>query len=163
MAEKNQQYQSLFDRIGDWLNEAAPNEMNNVKQWVSKAEQLIDAAADVSVNEYQLSIDSFKHDLFGFYRHYQQDAEQSLYLVGLQEGMWQHLANMTDQTQVEWQEFLDDIDHDGVYKSGDLIGFGRIICTNCQHKMDITHACKVIDCPNCGHTSYIRQAFEHNI
>ncbi|WP_371188992.1 zinc ribbon-containing protein [Thalassotalea maritima] len=163
MTEQNQQYQGVFDRLSAWLDKAAPDEMHSIRQWVNKAEEFIDAAADVSVNEYQLSVDSFKNDLLGFYRHYQQDAEESLYLDAVQEGMWQHLANMTDTTQVEWQEFLDDIDHDGVYRSGDVIGFGRLSCNGCGRVVDITHASTVIDCPKCGHNTYSRQLFKRNV
>ncbi|MDN3652562.1 hypothetical protein QWY77_07260 [Thalassotalea ponticola] len=163
MSEKKQHYDSLVERVNDWLGQAAPAEMKSIEQWVEKAEQLLDAAAQVSVTEYQLSIDSFKRDLLGFYHSYQHDAQHSTYLANLQEGMWHHLANLTDQTQIEWAEFVADVEHDGVYKTGDVIGFGQLVCMQCRHVIDICHATEVTDCPKCGHNRFIRQAFEHNI
>ena len=163
MADKNKAYQGVFDHMYEWLKSAAKEDVKYLNSWVDKVNDYINAAEDVSINNYGLSVESFKHDLLGFYRHYQADTENSLYLDTLGEGMWQHLANMTDQTQIEWQELLDDIEHDGVYKTGDVIGFGRIICNGCGRKVDITHASTVIQCPKCGANEYSRQMFEHNL
>ncbi|WP_068547486.1 zinc ribbon-containing protein [Thalassotalea crassostreae] len=156
---KNQQYQSLFDKVYLWLKAAKDSEVKSVNQWVNKAEQVLDAAEELSVNEYQLSIKSFKQDLLGFYRHNKNDAKDSLYLTSLGEGMWQHLAKITDQTQIEWTELVDDFDHDGIYRTGDLIGFGQIQCHACSHSFDITHATNLSDCPHCGGSEFSRHSF----
>lgn len=158
MSKKNTQYQSVFDSVYSWLKKAKPEEMKSIGQWLNKAEEVIQAAEDVSVNEYQLSLTSFKQDLLAFYQHNKNDAQKSLYLKTLGEGMWQHLAQMTDQTQVEWSELIDDFNHDGTYKTGDLIGFGRIVCQDCGRAVDITHASVVIQCPDCGCNDYTRHA-----
>lgn len=159
MSEKNSNYQNVFDKIYLWLKDAKNDEVKSIVQWVNKADEFINAAEQVSINEYQLSVESFKQDLLGFYQHNKTDAENSLYLNAISEGMWQHLANMTDQTQVEWTELVDDFNHDGTYKTGDLIGFGRIQCQGCGRQVDVTHASTVIQCPSCGSNEYSRQAF----
>ncbi|KGJ97181.1 zinc ribbon-containing protein [Thalassotalea sp. ND16A] len=159
MSEKNKEYQSVFDKIYLWLKDAKKSEIQSIQQWVNKADEIITAAEQVSINEYQLSVNSFKQDLLGFYQHNKDDAENSLYLTSISEGMWQHLAKMTDQTQIEWSELVDDFDHDGTYQTGDTIGFGRIQCQGCGRTVDITHASTVVQCPDCGGHEYSRQAF----
>ena len=160
MADKNPQYQGLFDKIYDWLRTASNADKSKVSQWVNKAEEFINAAEQLSVSEYQLSLTNFKQDLLAFYNQQKQDANNSLYLQSINEGMWQQLAHITDQTQIEWSELVDDFEHDGVYHSGDLIGFGRVSCEQCGHIIDITHASKLINCLECGSNKYNRQAFE---
>lgn len=160
MTKPNPNYQSVFDKVYDWMKEAKNEELNSISQWVSKAEEFISAAEALSVNEYQLSVADFKQDLLGFYRQNKEDADNSLYLKSIQEGMWQHLAKMTDQSQVEWAELVDDFEHDGAYQEGDVIGFGQLICQNCAHEVDILHASTVVSCTNCGHTKFSRKAFD---
>ncbi|WP_371377082.1 zinc ribbon-containing protein [Thalassotalea aquiviva] len=160
MNKPNQQYQNVFDKISRWLKEASKDEKLSIMNWVHQADEYIKAAEDISVNEYQLSVKDFKRDLLGFYKSLKQDAEQSLYLKSLQEGMWQHLAHMTDQSQVEWSELLEDFNHDGVYQAGEVIGFGQIICQQCQHQIDIHHATTILPCPKCQGKTFTRKGFD---
>lgn len=159
MNKPNSDYQDVFDKIYLWLQKAKQDELNSIKSWVAKAEEVIDAAEELSINEFQLSVDSFKQDLVGLYKLNQQDADNSLYLRSLQEGLWQKLAQMTDQSQVEWSELVDDFSHDGIYHEGDSIGFGQLVCRNCQHEVDIYHAVTIVACTECGSTEFSRKAF----
>lgn len=156
MAKENPEYQSVFDKVYDWLQQAKKDEVAHIMNWVAKANEYIKAAEDISVNEYQLSVDDFKRDLFGFYSANKQAEPQSLYVKSLKEGMWQHLSHMTDQSQVEWSELVDDFEHDGVYKTGDAIGFGRLECQQCGQSVDILHASTVTSCITCSGNSFIR-------
>ncbi len=160
MNKPNSNYQNVFDKIYLWLQKAKEDELNSIKNWVAKAEEYIQAAEELSVNEYQLSVDNFKRDLLGLYKIDPKDSENSLYLASLQEGMWQHLAHMTDQSQVEWSELVDDFEHDGIYQEGDVIGFGQLVCQNCEHVVDIYHAVTVVPCTECGGTTFTRKAFD---
>ena len=167
MNKKNENYQGVFDKIYTWLQQATKDEIKSIMNWVRKAEEVIKAAEHLSVNEYQLSVDDFKRDLVGLYRQSQQQTseefKQSLYVTALQEGMWQHLANMTDLAQIEWSELIDDFNHDGVYHAGDVIGFGTIVCQNCNKHFDILHASTVIPCPDCGATEFTRTSYEVSV
>lgn len=167
MSKQNEHYQGVFDKVYAWLQQAKKDEVKSIMNWVSKADDIIKAAEKLSVDEYQLSVDDFKRDLLGFYRHSQQQTsaefKQSLYVATLQEGMWQHLANMTDLAQVEWSELIDDFNHDGVYRTGDVIGFGTIVCQNCNKHFDILHASTVIPCPDCGANDFTRICYEVSV
>ncbi len=160
MSEYNPGYQNIFDKIYAWLRQAKKDEVQSIMNLVDKADEFITAAEEVSVNEYQLSVDVFKQDLLGFYDNYQAEAEKSWYLKSLQEGMWQHLAKMTDKSQIEWSELVDDFNHDGVYHAGDVIGFGTVICQGCDKETDILHASTLLPCIECGSKNFTRKAIQ---
>jgi hypothetical protein len=74
--------------------------------------------------------------------------------------MWASLANLTDKSQVEWAELVDDFDHDGIYKVGDVIGFGELVCEQCDEKIHIMHASEVAPCAKCGGNTFTRMPLD---
>ncbi|WP_394175460.1 zinc ribbon-containing protein [Thalassotalea litorea] len=157
MSEKHPEYQSFYERMSKWLHELREDEGKTFKNLVEKGEEYLQAAEDLSVNEYQLSVQGFKNDLRQFYQEYKQQAEQSPYLKNLREGVWMQLAKMTDKSQVEWSELEDDLEHKGIYHSGELIGFGQLRCINCDHTVVIVHPSKIIPCVKCNAQEFERQ------
>ncbi|MDI5677483.1 hypothetical protein MJL30_38810, partial [Salmonella enterica subsp. enterica serovar Anatum] len=47
------------------------------------------------------------------------------FLPGIKESLWQELADITDKTQLEWREVFQDLNHHGVYHSGEVVGLGN--------------------------------------
>lgn len=43
----------------------------------------------------------------------------------IKESLWQELADITDKTQLEWREVFRDLNHHGVYHSGEVVGLGN--------------------------------------
>ncbi|TLU67708.1 hypothetical protein FE810_01805 [Thalassotalea litorea] len=156
MSEKHPKYQSFYKRMSKWLTELREDEEKSFKTLVEKGEEYLQAAEDLSVNEYQLSLQGFKNDLQQFYQEYKQQAEQSLYLKNIREGIWFQLAQLTDKSQVEWSELEEDFEHKGIYHSGELIGFGQLRCIQCEHKVDIVHPSKIIPCVQCNGEEFER-------
>ncbi len=39
-------------------------------------------------------------------------------MLALKDTAWSWLADVTDRTQVEWQELADELEHKGVYRAG---------------------------------------------
>ena len=74
--------------------------------------------------------------------------------------MWANLAQLTDKSQVEWAELVDDFEHDGIYKVGDVIGFGELVCQQCNEKVHIMHASEVVACAKCGGESFTRMPLD---
>jgi len=70
--------------------------------------------------------------------------------------MWASIAHLTDKSQVEWAELVDDFEHDGIYKIGDTIGFGELVCQQCNEKTHIMHASEVVVCVKCGGDTFTR-------
>ena len=43
----------------------------------------------------------------------------------IKESLWRELADITDKTQLEWREVFQDLNHHGVYHSGEVVGLGN--------------------------------------
>ena len=51
---------------------------------------------------------------------------------------------------------VEDFEHDGIYKAGDIIGFGELVCQQCDEKIHIMHVSEVAVCAKCGGESFTR-------
>ncbi|TKB43439.1 zinc ribbon-containing protein [Thalassotalea mangrovi] len=156
MSEKNSSYQNFYDKLSKWFSELRDEEQKTVAKLIEKGEEYLEAAEDLSVNEYQLSLQAFKNDLRQFIEENRQQADQSIYLKNLRESLWSQLAQMTDKTQVEWSELEQDFEHKGIYHSGELIGFGQLRCVGCDHQIEVLHASTIIPCVKCGGKEFER-------
>ena len=69
-----------------------------------------------------------KRDLEEFARSYEEsheDDSDSVFMRVIKESLWQELADITDKTQLEWREVFQDLNHHGVYHSGEVVGLGN--------------------------------------
>ena len=66
------------------------------------------------------------------------------------------MAQITDKSQVEWSELMDDFQHQDGYHVGDYVGFGQLQCQACQHCITYSHANVVTDCIACGGKDFHR-------
>ncbi len=67
-------------------------------------------------------IAAVKRDLEEFARSYEEsheDESDSVFMRVIKESLWQELADITDKTQLEWREVFQDLNHHGVYHSGE--------------------------------------------
>jgi len=71
--------------------------------------------------------------------------------------IWQGLLEITDKTKVEWVELFQDLEHQGLYKAGDMIGLGILVCENCGHHVEYNHPTEIVPCIRCGNTAFSRQ------
>lgn len=53
------------------------------------------------------------------------------------------LLDITDRTKVEWVELFADLEHQGLYQAGDMIGLGVLICDQCGHKTEFNHPTEI--------------------
>ncbi len=49
------------------------------------------------------------------------------------------LVDITDKTQLEWREVFQDLNHHGVYHSGEAVGLGNLVCEKCHHHIAFIH------------------------
>ncbi len=73
-------------------------------------------------------IAAVKRDLEEFARSYEEsheDESDSVFMRVIKESLWQELADITDKTQLEWREVFQDLNHHGVYHSGEVVGLGN--------------------------------------
>ena len=151
-------YNNWLDWFRNWLKDTQENELKQLTEFFDRSGAWMTAAKDLSQEEWELFTNYVKRDLTTFYHNYQRDMESSTYVQGIKEGLWNELAEMTDRSQIEWQELMQDFKHNGNYKTGEWIGMGELVCQNCKHSMSITHTSRIPECPECGHTFFFREA-----
>lgn len=81
-------------------------------------------------------IAAVKRDLEEFARSYEEsheDESDSVFMRVIKESLWQELADITDKTQLEWREVFQDLNHHGVYHSGEVVGLGNPVCEKCHY------------------------------
>ena len=158
MGNKPQEISHFYQNITNWIKDTKAHEITKMVVLVERAKAYLVAAESIPEENIKQFIDSFVYDLREFYQQNQAQAQSSLYLGLMNENLWQLLASMTDKSQVEWSELMDDFQHDGIYYLGDYIGFGELECQSCHQSLTITHLSKVSACIHCDGTQFIRHA-----
>src|SRR5471032_1028679 len=102
---------------------------------------------------------SVRRDLHEFSRQYAankqvaavEDAEEdSVFMRIIKESLWKELADMTDKTQLEWKEVFKDVNHHGIYHSGEVVGLGNLVCENCHFTLAVYTPEVLSKCPKCS-------------
>ena len=155
MTKQKKHYEGFVNKITDAIQKSP----DALKHWVHMAEEYGDAATDMTKDEWSLIMAYVKEDLKEFGQN--ADKEESSFknseFYGLvSETIWQRLAEVTDKSQVEWHEVMQDLEHQGVYEAGDMIALGTLVCDKCGHRLTYTHVQRIESCSVCGGTHFIR-------
>ncbi|WP_440905724.1 zinc ribbon-containing protein [Catenovulum sp. SX2] len=153
---KANKYQMLMAKFSTWLKDSAEQETRSIAEGVDFLENWLQTGLEVHQQEFYHSWQYFQRDLAYFFDGYQQEANESSFYLTVKDNLWGLLAEMTDRTQLEWREFSSDLDHQGIYKAGEEIAFGRLQCTECKDMLTINHAQKIHPCFECGNQHFTR-------
>lgn len=156
MTEKKEYLMEVYQSLSDWLDEMKEIQKPRINELIKQATSYAQTAEGMTEEKLNQFVDNLKYDLHDFYQQNQTEIKHSIYLNLLNERMWASLAHLTDKSQVEWAELVDDFEHDGIYKAGDIIGFGELVCQQCSEKIHIMHASEVPVCTKCGGDSFTR-------
>ncbi len=156
MSNKNDYFADVYQKLNAWLNEVKVEQKPRIEQFLKQAMLYGRAAEEMSEEKLQQFMANLKYDLHDFYQQNQAQAKHSVYLGLLNETLWDNLAKLTDKSQVEWAELIEDFEHDGNYVAGDMIGFGQLQCDTCDETLTIMHLSEVAPCAKCGGESYTR-------
>lgn len=156
MTNRKEYLVDIYQDLSNWLDEMKELQKPKVIELVKRAKLYAKAAENMSEEKVNQFTDNLKHDLHDFYQQNQSQAKHSIYLGLLNETLWSNLAQLTDKSQVEWAELVEDFEHDGIYKTGDIIGFGELVCQQCDEKKHITHVSEVAVCAKCGGETFTR-------
>lgn len=156
--DKSLDYPNWLSTFQSWLGRGSQDEVKNLSEFFDRSKQWWAAAGELTSEEFSQASTYLKRDLMMFYRHYQQDLDESEFVQSVKESLWRELAEMTDKSQLEWQELKKDFDHDGVYHAGEWIGMGTIVCCACHYKMEFNHPEELTSCPQCGGEAFLREA-----
>jgi hypothetical protein len=156
MANQKEYLVEIYQDLSNWLDEMKELQKPKIIELVKQAKLYAKAAEDMSEEKVNQFTDSLKHDLYDFYQQSQLEVKNSTYLGLLNETLWSNLAQLTDKSQVEWAELVEDFEHDGLYKVGDFIGFGELVCQTCGEQQHIMHFSEVTECVKCGGSTFTR-------
>ncbi len=135
----------------------------DIDKLVTSARQKMQQTGELTHTEIDEITRAVRRDLEEFARSYQEsedELEDSVFLRVIKESLWQELADITDKTQLEWREVFQDLNHHGVYHSGEVVGLGNLVCENCHHHIAIYTPEVLPVCPKCGHNQFQRRPFE---
>lgn len=135
----------------------------DIDKLITEAHQSLEDKHELTSDEIAQVTRAVRRDVKAFAASYSENPDSfgdSVFMRVLKESLWQELAEITDKTQVEWRESFLDIENKGVYRSGELVGFGNLVCDNCHFGMAI-YAPEVLSlCPECGHDRFHRKPFD---
>lgn len=149
MAEFKQKYQQWLTELTDSLNRASEQQLQNMLEFADTFKAYLKAGKDLSAYESQLFVETLKRQ---FAEAHDEEQQPSMWT----EELWQQLSQITDKTQVEWAELMEDFKHQGVYYQGEYVGMGRYRCSQCQQSIDYTHPTEMLCCAHCGGVQFFR-------
>ncbi|RVU37341.1 hypothetical protein EOE67_10675 [Rheinheimera riviphila] len=145
--------QDFHTRYQQWLNELAAAISQAKQQQVTQLFNLSEtlkaywkAGNDLTAYETSLFIETFRR----------QSDEQTMPSLW-PETLWYELAQVTDKTQLEWQDLQSDFVHNGVYLAGEEVGMGMYCCYDCGGSVVFYHPAMLGECAACGAIRFRRQ------
>lgn len=128
---------------------------------VESARQRMQNRGELTRHEIDDVTRAVRRDLEEFARSYEeeQSLSDSVFMRVISQSLWKELADITDKSQLEWREVFQDLNHHGVYQSGEVVGLGNLVCENCQFTRAIYTPETLTRCSECGHDQFVRQPF----
>ncbi|MGL1958009.1 MAG: zinc ribbon-containing protein [Colwellia sp.] len=154
--KKDDYFVEVYQNLSAWLEEAKALQKPKINELLKQAKLYAKTIENMTEDKLKQFTDNLKYDLHDFYQQNQSQAQHSVYLGLLNETLWSNLAQLTDKSQVEWAELVDDFEHDGLYQCGDVIGFGELECRQCHETITIVHPSEVANCAKCGNDKFTR-------
>lgn len=152
MPKRKSGYEEMLEDVVETLKHS-PEEVNHALEQSGK---VVAAANDMTKDELALISAYVKSDLKEFADSYEEGKSGPFYLM-IADSIWQGLLEITDRTKVEWVELFADLEHQGLYQAGEMIGLGVLVCENCGHRVEYNHPTEIVPCIKCGNTAFSRQ------
>ena len=153
----------IYRELVATLTERLRNGERDIDALVTQARAKVAQTSELTRTEVDELIRAVRRDLEEFAMSYgesQEDESDSVFLRVIKESIWQELADITDKTQLEWREVFQDLNHHGVYHSGEVVGLGNLVCEKCHHHIAVYTPDVLPLCPKCGHDQFQRRPFE---
>ncbi|AIA70266.1 conserved hypothetical protein [Pectobacterium atrosepticum SCRI1043] len=152
-------YRELMASVTARLN----NGERDLDSLVLSARKTLQESSELTQKEIEQVIQAVQRDLEEFGRSYSESQDEftdSVFMRVIKESLWQELADITDKTQLEWREIFKDVNHHGVYHSGEVVGLGNLVCENCHYHIAFYTPEVLPLCPKCSHDLFHRQPFQ---
>ena len=145
------------------LTERLRNGERDIDALVEQARLRVSQTGELTRIEIDERTRAVRRDLEEFARSYEESQDEvtdSVFMRVIKESLWQELADITDKTQLEWREVFKDLNHHGVYHSGEVVGLGNLVGEKCHFHLAVYTPDVLPLCPKCGHDQFQRRPFE---
>ena len=153
----------FYRELVSTLSERMRNGERDIDALVEQARVKISQSGELTQREVESLTTAVRRDLEEFARSYEESQDEltdSVFMRVIKESLWQELADITDKTQLEWREVFQDLNHHGVYHSGEVVGLGNLVCEHCHYHLAVYTPDILPRCPKCGHDQFQRRPFE---
>ncbi len=152
-------YEALITQVKQQFSEDNSMNVKGLYKAVTASKQFLQIKKQAKEDELVLVEHFLKREIANYLQ--EQNAEElshSPSVIAAENTLWHWLSEITDRSQIEWHEVTQDIKHDGFYHSGEIVGQGILICTQCGHEMRIEFPNVISDCPECDCEQFTREA-----
>lgn len=147
MSEFKQKYQNWLDELAAMLNQGRQQQVDNLLSFADTIKAYVKAGKELTAYETQLFLETFKR----------QSAEVEDTPSLWPETLWYELSLITDTTQIEWQELMQELEHQGQYRKGEDVGMGLYQCQQCLQHQAFYHPGQLEACVYCKGELFSRQ------
>lgn len=154
-----QYYRELISSLTERINKGE----HDIDALVEGARQRMNNRGELTRDQIDDVTRAVRRDLEEFARSYTENHDEpsdSVFMRVIRESIWKELADITDKSQLEWREVFQDLNHHGVYQSGEVVGLGNLVCEQCQFTRAIYTPETLTRCPECDNDRFQRQPFE---
>ena len=156
MDKRQKGYEAFIAQLKKQWEETEEFQGERLNRMIDKVQAYLEAAGDLTQDELALIAEYVKRDL-GNYDEGRAEAPESAFMLALKDTAWSWLADVTDRAQVEWSELADELEHKGIYRAGDWVGLGVLVCDHCEWRHTVLHPERLGTCPECGANEYHRE------
>ena len=153
----------FYRELVSTLSERLRSGERDIDALVEQTRVKISQSGELTHREVETLTKAVRRDLEEFalsYEESQDELTDSVFMRVIKESLWQELADITDKTQLEWREVFQDLNHHGVYHSGEVVGLGNLVCEHCHYHLAVYTPDILPRCPKCGHDQFQRRPFE---
>ncbi|WP_421245390.1 zinc ribbon-containing protein [Aeromonas sanarellii] len=156
MDKRQKGYEAFIAQLRKQWEETEEFQGERLNRMIARVQAYMEAAGDLTKDELAIIAEYVKRDL-GNYDEGKQEVPESAFMLALKDTAWSWLADVTDRAQVEWQELADELEHKGIYRAGDWVGLGVLVCDHCEWRHTVLHPEQLGTCPECGADEYHRE------
>lgn len=152
-------YEALLKQVKSDYSEDNSITIKELFHIVTNSKDFLSIKHRAKDNELALVEQFLKRDIANFLHEKNDlDLSHSPTMITVENTLWHWLSCITDRSQIEWHEVLQDFKHQGHYQSGEIVNQGNMVCTHCGHEMRIEFPGVIPDCPKCDNSDFTREA-----
>lgn len=152
-------YEALITQVKSDYSDDNTMTVKKLFNIVTSSKEYLSLKDRAKANELALVEQFLKRDIAAYLQEKNDtDLSHSPTMITVENTLWHWLSGITDRSQIEWHEVIQDFKHQGHYMSGEIVGQGTMICTNCGHEMRIEFPGVIPDCPQCDKGEFTREA-----